>query len=168
MALLPLASPKPSASEFIDILAGKTNSRRVPLVEYIIDDVVMKPIATDLLNRHWVPFSGDREDRVAYLDTMVKVWYRMGYDFVRYEESLPLPNRGNAVPDTAPGSTKQRAWIDEHHGMIESWEDFEKYPWPTVSDYDFSSYEYINSRLPEGMGLILSHGGGVFGRISRG
>jgi uroporphyrinogen decarboxylase len=166
MALLPLAAPKPSANEFIDILAGRTRSRRVPLVEYIIDDVIMKPIVTELLNRRWVPFSSDQENRVAYLDTMVEVWYRMGYDFVRYEESLPLPDRRNAVADTAPGSTKQREWTDEHHGMIESWEDFEKYPWPLVSEYDFSSYEYLNSRVPEGMGLILSHAGGVFEHLS--
>ncbi len=166
MALLPLAVPEPSAHEFINILAGKSRSRRVPLVEYIIDDVIMKPIATDLLGRRWVPFSMNPEDRFAYLDTMIEVWHQMGYDFVRYEESLPLPNRGTAVADTAPGSTKQRAWVDEHHGMIESWEDFERYPWPVISNYDFSSYEYLNSHVPEGMGLILSHGGGVFEHLS--
>lgn len=166
MALLPLAAPKPDASEFIDILAGKTRSARVPLVEYIIDDVVMKPIATDLLSRRWVPFAADRESRLAYLDTMVELWYRMGYDFVRYEESLPLPDRRNAVADTAPGSTKQREWTDEHHGVIETWEDFEKYPWPSVSEYDFSSFDYLDARVPEGMGIVLSHGGGVFEHLS--
>ena len=166
MALLPLTAPKPDASEFIDTLAGKTRPGRVPLVEYIIDDVVMKPIAADLLGRRWVPFAADRESRRAYLDTMVEFWYRMGYDFVRYEESLPLPDRRNAVADTAPGSTKQREWTDEHHGVIETWEDFEKYPWPSVSEYDFSSFDYLNARVPEGMGIVLSHGGGVFEHLS--
>ncbi len=166
MALLPLAAPKPNASEFIDILAGKVRSRRVPLVEYNIDESVMKPIVTGLLGRRWGPFPAGREGRNAWLDMMVDFWYRMGYDFVRYEDSLPLPDRRNAAADTAAGSTKQREWTDEHHGVIETWEDFEKYPWPSVGEYDFSAYEYLSSRVPEGMGLIFSHAGGVFEHLS--
>jgi uroporphyrinogen decarboxylase len=50
--------------------------------------------------------------------------------------------------------------------MIETWEDFERYPWPSVEGFDFSTFEYLNSHLPEGMGLILSHGGGVFEHLS--
>ena len=41
---LPLEHPAPDAREFVDILAGKSASHRVPLIEYIVDDVVMKPI----------------------------------------------------------------------------------------------------------------------------
>jgi uroporphyrinogen decarboxylase len=166
MCLLPLAAPKPNASEFINTLAGKVRTHRVPLVEYNIDESVMKPIVTDLLGRRWGPFPVGREGRNAWLDMMVEFWYRMGYDFVRYEDSLPLPDRRNAVADTAAGSTKQREWTDEHHGTIETWEDFEKYPWPLVSEYDFSAYEYLSSRVPEGMGLIFSHAGGVFEHLS--
>jgi uroporphyrinogen decarboxylase len=113
-----------------------------------------------------VPLGPEKESRLAYLDTMVEFWYRMGYDFVRYEEGLPLPDRRNAVADTAPGSTKQREWTDEHHGVIETWEDYEKYPWPSVSDCDFSSFEFLNRRVPDGMGIILSHAGGVFEHLS--
>jgi len=48
---LPLAHPKPNAQQFIDILMGRTKSAKPPLIEYIVDDVVMKPIVTDLLYR---------------------------------------------------------------------------------------------------------------------
>ena len=50
--------------------------------------------------------------------------------------------------------------------MIASWEDFERYPWPKVEDFDFFPFEYINSHLPEGMGFISSHGGGIFEHLS--
>ena len=166
MTSLPLASPQPDAAEFIGILTGKTRSRRVPLVEYNIDEMIMRPIVTDLLGRPWGPFAAGREGRNAWLDMMVEFWYRMGYDFVRYEDSLPLPDRRNAVADTAAGSERQREWTDEHHGVIETWEDFENYPWPSVSEYDFGGYEYLNSRIPEGMGVIYSHAGGVFEHLS--
>jgi uroporphyrinogen decarboxylase len=158
--------PRPDAEEFIGILAGRTQTSRVPLVEYIVDDVVMQPIVTELLGRRWVPAGADRDARTGYLDNTIEFWYRMGYDFVRYEESLPLPDRRNAVPDTAPGSAKSREWTDEHHGVIESWEDFENYPWPSVEDFDFSAYEHLNANVPEGMGVIFSHAGGVFEHLS--
>jgi len=163
---LPLQNPSPDSSEFIDILMGRRTSARVPLIEYLVDDVVMRPIVGGLLLREWVPWGPDRTQQKRYLDNFVDFWYRMGYDFVRYEQSLPLPERMDIIADAAPGSDKDRAWPDEHHGMIETWEDFERYPWPRVEEYDFFAFEYLNSHLPEGMGLILSHGGGVFEHLT--
>ena len=58
--------------------------------------------------------------------------------------------------------TGSACWADEHHGVISTWEDFERYPWPKVEEADFSAFEYLSKHLPEGMGLIVSHGGGVF------
>ncbi len=159
-------TPRPDAAEFMGILSGKTRSTRVPLVEYNVDEVVMKPILTDILGCRWATGGVDRDERLAYLDNMIEFWYRMGYDFVRYEESLPLPDRRNAVPDTAPGSARSREWTDEHQGVIATWEDFDSYPWPSVKEFDFSAYEYLNDHVPEGMGMIFSHAGGVFEHLS--
>jgi uroporphyrinogen decarboxylase len=173
---LPLDHPTPDGGEFIDILAGKTASRRVPLVEYLVDDVVMKPVLEDLLGRRWVKPGPDRDSQRASLDNFIQFWYRMGYDFVRYEESLPLPElklMGNdPVPPVAPQAPARalpaagRAWADEHHGAIMSWDDFERYPWPKPGEFDFFPFEYLSRNLPEGMGLIACHGGGVFEHLS--
>ncbi len=164
--LLPLKKPSPDAPECIAILAGRSRSARVPLVEYIVDDVVMRPILTQLMGRRWVPWGPDRDAQRHYLDNTVAFWLGMGYDFVRFEQSLALPERKDIVPDIAPGSDAERAWPDEHHGMIQTWEDFEKYPWPKVDEHDFSAFEYLDAHLPDGMGLISSHGGGVFEHLS--
>ena len=163
---IPLNSPHPNASEFIDILMGRSREVRVPLVEYIVDDVVLRPIVTDLLGREWVEYGNTREEQKAYLDNFIEFWYRMGYDFVRFEQSLPLPEHKLVTGDTAPASNKERAWADEHQGAITSWEDFERYPWPKVEEFDFFPFEYLNDHLPEGMGLISCHGGGVFEHLS--
>ncbi len=177
---LPLDHPSPDAREFIDILSGKASTGRVPLVEYIVDDVVMKPVLEGLLGRQWVKSGTDRDSQRASLDNFIQFWYRMGYDFVRYEESLPLPEMkllGNdpvlppqvsgqtVLPQVAP-QAPGRAWADEHHGAIMSWEDFERYPWPRVEEFDFFPFEYLSRNLPEGMGLIACHGGGVFEHLS--
>ncbi|MFA0741503.1 MAG: hypothetical protein DFNUSKGM_001614 [Candidatus Fervidibacter sacchari] len=161
---VPVKNPKPNAQEFIDILMGRMPQRRTPLVEYIVDDFVMRPIVVNLLGREWVTPRGDRESLKAYLDNFIEFWYRMGYDFVRIEIGLPFRENRLVAPD--PASTKQRAWVDEHHGAISSWEDFERYPWPRVEDIDFFPLEYINENLPEGIGLISSHSGGIFEHLS--
>jgi uroporphyrinogen decarboxylase len=174
---LPLEHPAPDAREFVDILAGKSASSRVPLVEYIVDDVVMKPIVEKMLGRQWVMPGKDRDSRRASLDNLIQFWYRMGYDFIRYEESLPLPEKkligndpvppaaGPSPPSVAP-EAPGRSWADEHHGAIMSWEDFERYPWPKPEEFDFFAFEYLSRNLPEGMGLIACHGGGVFEHLS--
>jgi uroporphyrinogen decarboxylase len=146
---------------------GRTQSTKPPLVEYLVDEVVMRPIVTDLLGRQWVEETSDREVQKAYLDNFTQFWYRLGYDFVRFERSLGFPVKQLHAPDTAPGSQKQRAWTDEHQGYISNREDFERYPWPTVEAMDFFPFEYLNSRLPEGMGLMTCHAAGIFEHISQ-
>lgn len=161
---LPLRHPQPNAEEFIGILMGDVAQRRTPLVEYIVDEVVMRPIVTDLLEREWVTPQGDRESLCAFLDLYIEFWYRLGYDFVRIEIGLPFQEKRLVTADTA--SSKQRAWADEHEGAISTWEDFERYPWPGIEDVDFFVLEYINAHLPEGMGLMSSHGAGIFEHLS--
>ncbi len=163
---LPLQHPQPDARRFINILMGREKSRRVPLVEYIVDDVVMRPIVTNLLGRRWVAETAEREAQKAYLDNLIAFWQQLGYDFVRFERALAFPMKQTIAPDPVPGSDKQRAWADQHEGSIRSWEDFERYPWPTVAQMDFFPFEYLNDHLPEGMGLMSSHAGGVFEHLS--
>ncbi len=164
---VPLAHPQPDARRFIDALMGRAHPSKPPLVEYLVDEVVMRPIVTNLLGRTWVDPDGSREAERAYLDNFIAFWYRMGYDFVRFERNMGFEVGQVLAADPAPGSTKQRAWVDQHHGLIRTWEDFERYPWPRIEEVDFFPYEYLNDHLPEGMGLILSHAGGVFEHISQ-
>jgi uroporphyrinogen decarboxylase len=162
---VPLKTPQPDGQRFVDTILGRVRSAP-PLIEYLIDDVVQEPIVTDLLGRTWVPEGADRDSQRAYLDNFIQVWYRMGYDFVRFERGLPLPFQNVEAADTALGSSRARAWREQHHGAIATWDDFERYPWPTIRDMDFFGYEYINSHLPDGMGLICCHAGGLFEHLS--
>ncbi len=164
--ILPLEHPKPNAGEFLNILAGTSPSRRVPLIEYIVDDVVMRPVVQNLLGRSWSEFGPDRKAQELYLDNLIAFWHRMGYDVVRFELSLPFSERMRVVPDATPGSSKERSWPDEHRGTITSWGEFEAYRWPEVKEFDFHPFEYLNDSLPDGMGLISCHGGGVYEHLS--
>lgn len=162
---LPVRDPKPNGAEFIQILLGQASAQRVPLVEYIVDDTVLRPVVTEVLGREWVSPT-DRAGLTAYLDNFIEFWRQLGYDCVRLEIGYPFVENHTVVPDAAPGANKDRAWVNQHDGVIQSWEDFETYHWPTANDVDFFVMEYVNDHLPEGMGLMSCHGGGVFEHLS--
>lgn len=163
---IPISHPQPDVTRLIDHLLGKRKLASPPLIEFIIDPPILKAITTGLLGRSWVERGSDRETQKAYLDNLIQVWYRLGYAGLVADLSLDFPAPQVRTDNTARGSQGQRAWVDEHQGAIQTWEDFERYPFPKVEQIDFFPFEYLNQHLPEGMGLFLSHGGGVFERLS--
>lgn len=163
---VPLKNPKPDAKRFIGSLIGQIKLEKPQVIEYIVDPVIMRPILTDLIGREWiVPEPGNRTSENKYMDNLIEFWYRMGYDFIRIERSLPFQKSRLIAKDTASNSGS-RAWVDQHKGIIMNWDDFEKYNWPEIEKADFSVYEYIDSHLPPGMGIMASHGGGIFEHLS--
>lgn len=179
---VPIENPKPDIERFIDIMSGKIIPDRPPLEEYLIDNALMRPILEDLLGRKWIATSDkidymggqmdfskeDVETTNSWLDNQIAFWYHMGYDFVRIEVSLSLPAISHKIKDTAADINEQtRAWQDESEGVIKSWDDFEKYPWPEIKEEDFYIHRYICDNLPEGMGFITCHAGGVYEHMSR-
>lgn len=179
---VPVKTPKPDIGRFIAAMHGDNIPKQLPLVEYLVDNAVMKPIVEDMLGRRWVDTSdkteymGGQMDMSAeslatvnaWLDNQIAFWYRMGYDFIRAEISLPLPAVSLVVPDTAPGNeTANRAWQGLQAGPIQSWEDFDRYPWPAVTDGCLYIHGYICDHLPDGLGFITCHAGGVYEHVSR-
>lgn len=180
--VVPFDKPKPDIEHFIDVMSGKKIPDKAPVEEYLIDNALMKPILEDLLGREWVETS-DKEEYMggqmdfshenlktvnAWLDNQIEFWYRMGYDYVRVEVSLPLPAISHVTKDTAEGwKDHNRAWQGLEEGVIQSWEDFEKYPWPDVTDDNFYIHRYIAEHLPDGLGFITCHAGGVYEHVSR-
>jgi len=180
--IVPLKKPAPDIQRFLAAMDGRLIPHRPPLVEYLVDNSLMRPILEDMMGRKWggaaeledqtggqMDFAGQERARMAaWLDNMIAFWLHMGYDFVRLEASLPLPAAPVVAADCAPGNADhQRAWQGLHEGPIQTREDFERYPWPEVSDSDFSVHEYICGHLPEGMGFISCHAGGVYEHTSR-
>ncbi|MBN2089515.1 hypothetical protein JW964_07870 [candidate division KSB1 bacterium] len=163
---LPLQHPTPNGQEFMDIIIGKSKSPRVPLVEYIVDDVLVKPIITNLLNREWADLTNEREAQKIYLDNQIEFWYRMGYDFVRFEIGLNFKENRWESADVIPDSMHGRSWVDNQQGQITNWEEFENYPWPKIEEMDFFIMEYLATHLPEGMGFITCHAAGIYEHLA--
>jgi uroporphyrinogen decarboxylase len=163
---IPLNKARPDAGRFIDAVMGRAHPERPPLVEYLVDDALRKPITTELLGRPWVdPGPGDRAGLEASLDNFIAFWHGLGYDFVRFEQSLPFVEHELVGPDPGRDGGLRR-WRDMRRGAITGWEDFERYPWPAVTPEFLAGYEYLASHLPEGMGLIACHAGGMYEHLA--
>jgi len=145
---------------------GREKSARPPLVEYLVDAAVMKPIVAGLLGRKWTDYGSDRESQKRFLDNFIEFWLRMGYDFVRFEQGLGFAERQVWAHDETSVIGGQRAWADEHQGSVQSWHDFERYAWPSIQAMDFFPFEYISRNLPDGLGFMTCHAGGIFEHLS--
>ncbi len=79
----------------------------------------------------------------------------LGYDAVRCEVEWPgFPRDRLPAADStqiASQSRGTRNWTDEHHGPIQSWADFERYPWPKPEEIRTDSLEWLSRNLPDDM-----------------
>jgi uroporphyrinogen decarboxylase len=99
------------------------------------------------------------------LDMYVRFCSEMGYDYVFMVTGFSLSRNFRATTDT--GATRnwpdgQRYWQDEATGPIQSWADFEAYPWPKPQDLRHAALEYVNAVVPDGMKVAAFMYGGLF------
>jgi len=114
---------------------------RVPLAELWVDQAVMEAFVGRPIGSH---DTGDDYN----LEAEIEFWYRAGYDYIHIEPRYFFPKKSGRC--LTP---------DEHTGWIASWQDFNDYPWPTISEVDFSSLEEAPRYLQEGMGIIAGTSG---------
>ncbi len=155
-SLFPLKSPQPDADYFCAVLLERKEPTRVPFIELFLDAPVMRQVVEEVLERKWVDPWPDREALARYLDNYIEAYYRLGYDCIRFAGGLNFPSQRRT------SDTTSRSWVEDRRGVISSWEDFEKYPWPDPQKVDLWAYEYIATHLPEGMGLMVCPSSGVF------
>ncbi len=149
---------EPDAEAFLANLRREGTPRRVHNIEFWIDGEVQ-----DAVCRRFDLTAGLNEDDPFFAEKRQVALQRFGgYDYVFVRLELKMPLSIISVADTAELARQDgRAFQDEHHGPIMSWEDFEKYPWPdpkTVSDRSLVWYE---ENLPDEMCLI-GHAPGHF------
>ena len=136
---------------------------RVHAVELFQDAPIQQAIA----DRYGLWDDLDPADQVGAIQAQIRLQSFLGYDMIRIQPRVPMGFFRAAADDTvdpATGVSKgERSWADEHRGPIDSWESFERFPWPSVHDHDFSGFEWAEKHLPDGMGVytltahILEH-----------
>lgn len=158
----------PDFTEFVAVLARKKPPRRVHFAELLVDPEIIAEVTRMLFGE--TPAPPTPETMPLFLRQSVQFYKRLGYDYCIFVDvpgmGLRFPGKVRRGKDTALLSRGMREWVEESSGVIASWEDFEKYPWPSVADFDFSPYELLASFLPEGMKLLLNACSGIFETVS--
>ena len=91
-------------------------------------------------------------------DMYVRFWYEMGYDYVPVPADVVFQRHLMPLADTAALADwvgGERYWQDEESGPIQSWADFEAYPWPKAEELNHIALQYVNAVLPEGMKICV-------------
>lgn len=158
---VPLDKPKPDFDELLKVLRGEKRARRVHFAELFVDGEIVSKVLSDFLGER--PITSPEHDFEGYWDQQIRFWLHMGYDYIRVSGGLSIPEvRHRATGDTAALSRGERGWVEEGIGVIESWDDYEVYPWHIMEKMDFAAYEYVSRRLPDGMKMLVCPSSGVF------
>ena len=87
----------------------------------------------------------------------VEFWYRAGYDYIGLAPKFSFAYwRGEKLEDDL--ARYERHWGVEHTGMVQSWQDLEKHPIPTLDQVDFSPFDEVGKYLPPGMKVVGRYG----------
>jgi uroporphyrinogen decarboxylase len=99
--------------------------------------------------------------KISSIKDEIDFWFKAGYDYVKLQPRADF-NPGkigitNNITFNDDGSIF-RKWASENNGVITNEEDFNKYIFPSISDFDYSNFEEASSLLPEGMCIIGQYG----------
>jgi len=137
----------------IDNILRKGTPERAYHLELFHDREVMQAIVDRFdLVKDLSPDDPDFERRKA-----IALFRFLGFDYVRAGlVGLNFPLNREAIEDTATLKRDGgRAFMNEHKGPIQNWEDFEKYPWPDASEPEaVREIEWYQENLPEDMCII--------------
>jgi uroporphyrinogen decarboxylase len=154
--------PSPNYERLRKILLRQGEPDRVPFIELFADPEVMSAVVGAPIPN---PEPKKREQRELALTRTIQFWYGCGYDYVPVWPTMDLRIRRMKADDTAALAHPEREWLDESRGMINSWQDFEAYPWPRPEDIDYFKFEFVSRHLPEGMKIIALGPGGQLENI---
>ena len=129
---------------------------RVPFIELFADPEII----ADILEEAYVPYSWQNraQSEAGHLQR-IRFCYKTGWDSVWMPIQLKFKRHDLLADDTANLSLAQRNWVNESEGIIQTWEDFERYDWPSWGAVNEADFEFMAANLPEGMKMIASTGG---------
>jgi len=154
-----MVNPKPDFPSLESVLKGNDKSNKVYHMELAIDREILEAISERYLNRKWIDKSnGNSED---YYKQLTTIYYKLGYDALLegvWRESWighPPLDSPKAKDTAVEFSRGEREWAIEGTGLIDSWKDFERFPWSEIRA-DYQPYEIYDRCLFDGMKVYAS------------
>jgi len=156
---------KPDYEALVRNIRRDGTPARVHYIELFLDAEIQQAI----IERFGLAQSLDPGDPWYAQKRQIEMQRFLGYEYVRARVSGSglFPRERLAAEDTALESQRRgvRSWTNEHRGPIQSWQDFESYPWPDPARADTSELEWYSKNLPDDM-CIVSGAHQVFEQVT--
>lgn len=144
----------PDVKRLISVIRRERKPDRVYFIELFLDDEVKEAV----VQRFHLDERLDPGDPHYGLQKEIELHRFLGYEVFRvpviHKDFFKMAYVNTQDTTQVAGQHRGvREWTEEHGGPIQTWEDFERYPWPKVSDIDFGALEWLEKNLPENMGI---------------
>lgn len=144
---------QPDVDALLKCIRRQGRCERVHHIELFLDEEVKQ----QLCRRFGIAAADDSAGPTDVVRRDAQLHRFLGYDVFRVDlaEGLLWQLPWLRIADTTQEAAQrrgQREWIDEHAGPVRSRADFERFPWPTVRQVDFSKLEWLEKNLPPDMG----------------
>ena len=155
---------QPDFERLLTVLWRRGEPDRVPFYELFFDPEVVAALLQEPAVS--LPENPQAEDYRRLMQQRISLRLQLRYDYVQSHPRMVLPDRRHLLSDdTAELSDQARVWVDESHGIIESWADFERYPWPAIGEITTPEVDAACELVPEGMKLQVTPPGGVLENV---
>jgi uroporphyrinogen decarboxylase len=134
---------KPNFKRFEKVLLRDGEPDHVPFYELYADKPIMEAILQQPL------------DHASY----IRYQLMMGYDYVGSGATFGYTNRRGRSANT------DREFVDNNHGIIESRNDFDVYPWPQITSGIEEPILRMQRDLPQGMKILVSTPAGILENV---
>lgn len=145
---------KPDYEALLCNLRREGTPKRVHFMELFLDGEIKQVI----INRYGIGSDIPSDDPYYYWKMEIELQRFLGYDYVSCGvENFAFPRELLQAEDTTTQQGQKRSvrsWTDEHKGPINSWEDFERYPWPDPSKFSTNALEWLSKNLPDDMCIV--------------
>jgi uroporphyrinogen decarboxylase len=98
---------------------------------------------------------------IVTLKDDIDFWHAAGYDYVKLQPAADFNPGKIGLSENLTfneDGTLFRKWASENSGVISNAGDFERYQFPSSTDFDYTKFEQVKQLLPEGMGVIGQYG----------
>lgn len=144
---------QPDYESLLRNLRREGTPQRVHYMELFLDPEVHRA----LHDRFGTDAHLDRSDPYYEHKAYISLYRFLGYDTLTVPLGGLVFPRDNVRFGDDPAALRReggRRWADETRGVIASWEDFERYPWPDPARFDTSLLEWYSENAPDDMCLV--------------
>lgn len=154
-----LDDPQPDFETLVRVLSGEQAPARVHIFEIWVDNEFIDMMTQRTLGESFPPLP-DRYGNAApdedYYRKAISFFYRTGFDYALYWPFWQGHPRihSREAQNTAAVAQADRGWVSEDKGLINSWDEFEAFPWQDIQA-DLTPLTYFQKHLPAGMKTVV-------------